>query len=116
LFAAIRGAARQEQFLEVISAEEAQARFARHIDLTPMPAEAVALAAALGRVLAHDVSAPIDVPPFDRANVDGFAVRAADLAGATDTAPRLLALNTEVVVCGHVPVMEVASGSPTPWS
>jgi putative molybdopterin biosynthesis protein len=113
LFAAIRRAARQEQFLEVVSAEEAQARFARHIDFAPMPAEAVALVSALGRVLAHDVGAPIDVPPFDRANVDGFAVRAADLTGATDTAPRRLALNAEVVVCGHAPLMEVAPGSAT---
>ena len=45
------------------------------------PAESVALADALGRVLAHDVIAPIDVPPFDRANVDGFALRAADTRG-----------------------------------
>ena len=43
---------------------------------------------ALGRVLAHDVKAPIDVPPFDRSNVDGFALRAADTVGATDTAPQ----------------------------
>jgi putative molybdopterin biosynthesis protein len=113
LFAAIRRAARQEQFLEVVSAEEAQARFARHIDLTSMPAETVALASALGRVLAHDVSAPIDVPPFDRANVDGFALRAADVAGATDTAPRHLTLNAEVIVCGHAPVREVVPGSAT---
>ena len=75
LIAAIRRAARQEQFLEVVSAEEAQARFARHIDLSPLPAEQVALSLSLGRVLAHDVIAPIDVPPFDRANVDGFALR-----------------------------------------
>ena len=97
----------------MVSAEEARARFARHLDLAPLPAETVALAAALGRVLAHDVGAPIDVPPFDRANVDGFAVRAADIAGATDTAPRRLALNAEVVVCGHAPAMEVAPGSAT---
>ena len=37
-----------------------------HLDLSSLPAEAVSLDAALGRVLAHDVSAPIDVPPFDR--------------------------------------------------
>ena len=85
--------ARQEQFLEVVSAEEARARFARHLDLAPLPARRVALAAALGRVLAHDVAAPIDVPPFDRSNVDGFALRAADTAGASDTAPRAAALN-----------------------
>jgi putative molybdopterin biosynthesis protein len=113
LFAAIRRAARQEQFLEVISAEEARARFARHLELAPLAAEAVALAEALGRVLAHDVSAPIDVPPFDRANVDGFAVRAADIAGASDTAPRHLRLNAEVIVCGHVPALDVVPGSAT---
>jgi putative molybdopterin biosynthesis protein len=107
LFAAVRRAARQEQFLEVVSAEEARARFARHLDLEPLAAERVALTAALTRVLAGDVAAPIDVPPFDRANVDGFALRAADTAGASDTAPRRLRLNGEVIVCGHAPVLEV---------
>jgi putative molybdopterin biosynthesis protein len=113
LFAAIRRAARQEQFLEVVSAEEARARFARHIKLAPLAGETVALAAALGRVLAHDVTAPIDVPPFDRANVDGFALRSADSAGASDAAPVRLRLNGEVIVCGHAPALEVAPRSAT---
>jgi putative molybdopterin biosynthesis protein len=113
LFAAIRQAARQEQFLDVVSAEEAQARFARHLDLAPLPGETVALSAVLGRVLAHDVTAPIDVPPFDRSNVDGFAVRAIDTSGASDTAPRRLRLNAEVIVCGHAPTMEVMPGTAT---
>jgi putative molybdopterin biosynthesis protein len=113
LVAAIRRAARQEQFLEVVSAEEARSRFARHIDPAPLAAERVVLAAPLGRVLSHDVSAPIDVPPFDRANVDGFAVRAADIAGASDTAPRRLRLNAEVIVCGHAPLLDIAPGSAT---
>src|SRR5215470_16783999 len=93
LVAAIRRAARQEQFLEVVSAEEARTRFARHLDLSPLSAESVALAAALGRVLAHDVIAPVDAPPFDRANVDGFALRSADTTGASETAPRRFELN-----------------------
>ncbi len=113
LLAAIRRAARQEQFLEVVAAEEARARFSRHVDLSPLPGETVALAAALGRVLAHDVTAPIDVPPFDRANVDGFALRSADTAGASDTAPRRFFLNGEVIVCGHAPALEVTAGSAT---
>jgi putative molybdopterin biosynthesis protein len=110
LLDAIRQAARQEQFLEVVSAEEAVARFARHIELTPLPGETVKLAAALGRVLSQDVAAPIDVPPFDRSNVDGFALRAADSTGASDAAPVRLRLNSEVIVCGHAPTMEVAPG------
>ena len=113
LLAAIRRAARQEQFLEVVSAEEAAARFARHIELKPLPAETVTLAAALARVLARDVTAPIDVPPFDRSNVDGFALRSADSARASDTAPVRLRLNAEVIVCGHAPALEVAPGCAT---
>src|SRR5499427_7669149 len=113
LLAAIRRAARQEQFLEVVSAEEARARFTRQLDLSPLPSEMVVLAAALGRVLARDITAPIDVPPFDRANVDGFALHAADTVGATDGAPHRLHLNGEVIVCGHAPALEVTAGSAT---
>ncbi|HEY7662502.1 MAG TPA: molybdopterin biosynthesis protein [Xanthobacteraceae bacterium] len=113
LIAAIRRAARQEQFLEVVSAAEARARFMGRIDLAPLASETVGLSAALGRVLAHDLSAPIDVPPFDRANVDGFALRAADSAGASDSAPRRFRLNGEVIVCGHLPALEVTPGSAT---
>jgi putative molybdopterin biosynthesis protein len=113
LMAAIRRAARQEQFLEVVSAEEAQARFLRHIELAPLPAETVEIGGALGRVLAHDVIAPIDVPAFDRANVDGFAVHAVDTVGAADHSPRRLRRNGEVITCGHVPAIEVAPGSAT---
>src|SRR5246127_3563735 len=47
--------------------------------------EQVPLASALGRVIAGDVVAPLDLPPFDNSAVDGYAVRAADLARAADT-------------------------------
>ncbi len=113
LLAAVRQAARQEQFLEVVSAEEARKRFNGHLDLSPLPGERVMLAAALGRVLAGDLAAPIDVPPFDRANVDGFALRAADSTGAADNTPKQLALNAEVIACGHAPKVEVKPGTAT---
>ena len=45
------------------------------------------LADALGLALADDIAAPIDVPPFDRSNVDGFAVRSADIAAASEAGP-----------------------------
>jgi putative molybdopterin biosynthesis protein len=64
-------------------------------------------------VLAHDIAAPIDVPPFDRANVDGFALRAADTVGATEAMPRRLTLNAEVLACGHAPKLTVAPGTAT---
>ncbi len=107
LLEAVRRAARQEQFLEVVPAEEARRRFAAHIDLSPLPAQSVALRAALSRVLAADVIAPVDAPPFDRSNVDGFAVRAADTLGASNGAPRRLRLNPEVIACGVEPGIEV---------
>src|SRR5271169_2017501 len=110
---AVRCAARQEQFLEVVSAGEAHRRFEARIDLSPLGAETVSLAAALSRVLAADVIAPVDAPPFDRSNVDGFAVRAADTAGASDGAPRRFTLNAEVVACGVHPAIEVALGTAT---
>lgn len=113
LVASIRAAARQEQFLEVVSAEEATRRFHAKIDLTPLGAEDVVLGAALGRVLAHDVVAGVDAPPFDRSNVDGFAVRAADTFGATETSPKTLTLNHEVIACGHAPSIEVRAGTAT---
>ena len=113
LLAAVRQAARQEQFLEVVSAEEAKKRFAAHLDLAPLPGERVSLEAALGRVLADDLAAPIDVPPFDRASVDGFALRATDTAGAADGAPKQIALNAEVIACGHAPMIEVKRGTAT---
>ncbi len=113
LIAAVRDAARQEQFLEVVAVAEARRRFHRHLDLAPLAAETVALAQALGRVLAADVAAPIDVPPFDRSGVDGFAVRAADTAGASDRVPRRLRLNAEVVACGHPPVLQVEAATAT---
>src|ERR1700690_1838510 len=107
LIARVRAAARQEQFLDVVSAEEARARFERHLDLTPLPAETVALADARTRVLSGDLVAAVDAPPFDRSNVDGFALRAADTVGAGDTAPKMFRLNAEVIACGDAPTLEV---------
>ncbi len=110
---AVRRAARQEQFLEVVSAAEAHRRFESHIDLAPLPAESVSLATAGSRVLAADVIAPVDAPPFDRSNVDGFAVRSADTAGASDGASKRFVLNAEVVACGVAPKIEVLPGTAT---
>ncbi|MBL6455399.1 molybdopterin biosynthesis protein [Belnapia sp. T6] len=109
----IRRAARQEQFLDVLPAETAMARFQAALDLSPLPAEAVPLAEALGRVTAGPVTAAADAPPFDRASVDGFALRAADTLGATEAAPRRLRLNAELLACGVAPGLTVEAGTAT---
>ena len=72
----------QDQFLTILSREEALARFEAALFPRDLAAEDLALADAVGLVLANDVVAVVDVPPFDRSNVDGFAVRSADLVAA----------------------------------
>lgn len=79
-----------EQALEIVLA-----RFA------PLEAEQVALTAALDRVLAEDIVATEDLPPFDHAAMDGYAVRGEDLASA----PREAALRLQVRG-------EIAAGAP----
>jgi putative molybdopterin biosynthesis protein len=112
--AAFRAAVTQEQFLTVLPRDEAVSRFEAALDPRPLGTERVPLADALRRVLAEDVAAPIDVPPFDRSGVDGFAVRAADLAAAGEGAPVRLAINPETVACGVAPRLAVAPGTATP--
>jgi putative molybdopterin biosynthesis protein len=110
---ALRNLARQEQFLDVVGSAEATARFHRHLKLRPLGSEIVPLSQALGRVLAHPVHANVDVPGFDRANVDGFAVHAADTAGASAGTPKVLALNCEVLTPGNAPEVAVTAGTAT---
>ena len=106
-------AARQRQFLEVIDRDEAEVRFRRHLKLAPLGEETIPLSRALGRVLAQDILANVDVPGFDRSSVDGFAVRAADTAGASDDLPRLLRLNSEILTPGVQPKVAVVEGTAT---
>src|ERR1700704_5041015 len=101
----------QDQFLTILSREDALVRFETALFPRPIPSEPRALADALGCALAEDVEAPIDVPPFDRSNVDGFAVRSADLASAGEAMPVRLTLNDEVIACGTAPMRPVLSGT-----
>jgi putative molybdopterin biosynthesis protein len=105
---------RQEQFLQVIDRFEAAARFNRHLSPGPLGVEDVPLADALDRVLGVIVAAPLDVPGFDRASVDGFAVWAADTFDASEAAPAVLSLNDEILSPGVQPAIAVLSGSATP--
>ena len=109
-----RGSVDQDQFLTILSREDAIERFQAALFPRPLPGELRRLADALGCALAEDVVARIDVPPFDRSNVDGFAVRSADLARAAETSPVRLVLNDEVIACGFAPSRPVLSGTATP--
>jgi molybdopterin molybdotransferase len=112
--------ARMRPIRATIALDEARALIAqavRPIDRT----ERVRLDAANSRVVAAPVIAPADVPPFARAAMDGYAVRAADTVGASTQAPRTLAW-LETVFTAQVPTRtvgesqctEIATGAPMP--
>ncbi|MDA1183325.1 MAG: molybdopterin molybdotransferase MoeA [Acidobacteria bacterium] len=105
---------------ETISLEEARARIeaaVRPIERT----ERVPLADAAGRVLAESLVATADVPPFARAAMDGYAVRAEDSTGATREQPRTFT-RIETLFTGQVArktvgpgeCIEIATGAPMP--
>jgi len=103
----------QDQFLTILSRDDALARFEAALFPRAVPSEMRPLSDALGCALAADIVAPIDVPPFDRSNVDGFAVRSADLASAGEATPVRMLLNDEVIACGIAPTRPVLSGTAT---
>ncbi len=78
-------------------------------DLQVLDQEAVPLDTAYGRTLARDVGAGEDLPGFRRSAMDGFAVRAKDTFGATESLPALLEITGEVSM-GRVPEVEVGAG------
>jgi molybdopterin molybdotransferase len=103
----------------MISVAEARALIFR--DAAPGPAESMSLLRARGRVLAEAVDAPLCLPPFDNAAMDGFAVRSADLAGAAPSRPARLPIVTEVAAgCTRLPELapgtcgRIMTGAPIP--
>ncbi|HEX4137132.1 MAG TPA: molybdopterin biosynthesis protein [Bryobacteraceae bacterium] len=100
----------QQQFLQVLDRDEAERRFRAAVDCTPRGSEIIAIDAALGRVLSADVVSPVDVPSFDRSNVDGFAVVAEDTFGASEEFPRGVVLEEEEIHTGVVPATVIQSG------
>ena len=113
LVAAVRQAARQEQFLEVVSAEAARARFESHLDLAPLPDERwrsrPRSAACWRRMSRRRSTCRRSTAPMSTAS---RCVQPTPL-GASETAPKQLALNPEVIACGHAPQIEVRPGTAT---
>ncbi|HYN68289.1 MAG TPA: gephyrin-like molybdotransferase Glp [Ornithinibacter sp.] len=89
--------------------------------VAPLPATSVPVGSALGLVLAQDVVAAVDLPGFDNSAMDGYAVRAGELAGATGSAPVVLPVAGDiaagdtahhVLVVGHA--LRIMTGAPMP--
>ena len=90
-----------------IELEEVRALMAESV--RPLGVEQVSRQEALGRTLAEDVTAPLDQPPFDRSPLDGYALRSADLTGASPEHPVSLRV-VETVYAGGVPSRVLGPG------
>jgi molybdopterin molybdotransferase len=77
--------------------------------ITQLPAQRLTLARALGCVLARDVVAPADLPPFESSAMDGYAVRSSDIATASADEPVRLRIAGEVAM-GRPPTVTVGDG------
>ena len=103
-----------EQFLRILSREEAEQAFRAALQPHPVRVETLPLALLPGRVLARDIRAEVDAPPFDRSVVDGFALRSEDTREASESRPVRLRLNPESLSCGQMPRVAVECGTATP--
>ena len=97
------------EFLSLLPPDEARALLLSRLS-APLPDSVmVDVPSSLGRVCAEDVRAPHPLPEFPRSTVDGFAVRARDTFGASDSLPAYLSLIGEVPM-GGAPTFEVGAG------
>lgn len=96
-------------FKQTTKAEQALKTFLEHLRPRPLESERVPLDEALGRVLAKDIASHIDIPSFDRAAMDGFAVVAEDTFGSLQTNPALLRVVGKIVT-GISPTLKIKKG------
>jgi len=108
-------------FLTVHSVEDARQKLLSHAKDWMASGENVPLQKALGRILSADIRAPLDIPPFRRSTVDGYAVFAADTAAAGESIPVPLTLRGRVdigkpasVAIGRGECAEVPTGGMLP--
>ncbi len=93
-------------FFNVVTTDEARAHIAA---VAPVGTHSIRVAHALGRVIAQDLVAAVDLPHFQRANMDGYAVRASDTFGASASIPAYLKL-AGTVEMGKAPKRALGKG------
>jgi molybdopterin molybdotransferase len=97
------------EFLTLLPPDEARALLLSNLFTLVTDSESIDVSASLGRVLAEDIHAPQPLPDFQRSTVDGYAVRAGDTHGASDSLPAYLNLIGEVPM-GNTPAFEIGPG------
>lgn len=108
-------------FRKLVSVDEAKKALTQNFTPKPVGKEFVALSDACNRVLAKDVVSPLNIPPFNRSTVDGYAVKAKDTFDAEENRPVSLRILGKVNV-GEAPrikveegtVAEIVTGAPLP--
>jgi molybdenum cofactor synthesis domain-containing protein len=110
-----------EMFRKLLTLDEARQIIHQHFKPKPSGIEEITLLEACNRVLAEDITATLDIPPFNRSTVDGYAVKAVDTFGSDENKP------VRLKVCGIVNVgeptkiavtrrmaVEIVTGAPIP--
>jgi len=92
----------------MISVEEALEKVLNYVEV--LEPERKPILDCLGQVLAEDVYSTIDIPPLDNSAMDGYALRARDTLGASESSPRYLVVVGEVAA-GSMPAQEVRPGT-----
>jgi len=92
----------------MISVEEALQKILDAVAI--LDVETVSIMYSQGQVLAEDIISGINVPPLDNSSMDGYAVRSADTAGATQNTPKTLKV-IDTVIAGSISKNEVAPGT-----
>ena len=112
---------RMRGFKQTTSPEQALKMLLEHLSPRPLESERVPIDEALGRVLARDVLAGVNIPAFDRAAMDGYAVIAEDTFGSSQTNPALLKLTGKAVMGVSLEpnimkgeAAEITTGAPLP--
>ena len=93
--------------MSLLSVDQARERILSHFQ--PVSTETLPLAGCSHRVLAQDVAATSDLPPFDNSSMDGFAVRGADVVDAASDSPRRLRVVADIPAGSH-PTISLAAG------
>lgn len=97
------------EFLTLLPPDAARALLFSHLPTPTIDSESMDVSSSLGRILAEDIVAPHALPDFQRTTVDGYAVRASDTFGASDSLPGYLTLIGEVPM-GDAPSFELSQG------
>jgi molybdopterin molybdotransferase len=93
--------------MSLLNVNEAQERILSHFQ--PVTTETLPLAGCSHRVLAQDIAATSDLPPFNNSSMDGFAVRAVDVLNAATESPRSLRVIADIPAGSH-PTISLAPG------